>query len=131
MFWRFKARLGYALARKLFHWPWCIRQPRLWHWMEGQFARAANLGDTRAQSFYGHILAFRGQGLGAREEGVRLLRLAALSGDGKAAYQVGVFSLAGTPSKPLGNKKGGPHYAARPFLSPLNYFLATWELSLR
>ncbi|MNL46123.1 hypothetical protein D3C87_1688080 [compost metagenome] len=38
-------------------------------------------------------------GLGAREEGVRLLRLAALAGDGKAAYQVGVISLAGSPSK--------------------------------
>ena len=99
MLWRFKARLSYWLARKLFHRPWCVRQPRIWRWMEGQFARMANLGDTRAQSFYGHILAFRGQGLGAKEEGVRLLRLAALSGDGKAAYQVGVFSLAGTLSK--------------------------------
>jgi len=97
--WRFKARLSYWLARKLFHRPWCVRQPRIWRWMEGQFARMANLGDTRAQSFYGHILAFRGQGLGAKEEGVRLLRLAALSGDGKAAYQVGVFCLAGTLSK--------------------------------
>lgn len=59
----------------------------------------ASLGDVDAQSFYGHILTFRGVGLGAREEGVRLLRLAALAGDGKAAYQVGVISLAGTPSK--------------------------------
>lgn len=59
----------------------------------------ANLGDVGAQSFYGHILTFRGVGLGAREEGVRLLRLAALAGDAKAAYQVGVISLAGTPSK--------------------------------
>ena len=99
MLWRLKARLSYWLARKLFHWPWCVRQPRIWRWMEGQFARMANLGDTRAQSFYGHILAFRGQGLGAREEGVRLLRLAALGGDAKAAYQLGVFSLAGTPLK--------------------------------
>ena len=30
---------------------------------------------------------------------IRLLRLAALAGDGKAAYQVGVISLAGSPSK--------------------------------
>ena len=96
---RFKARLSYWLARKLFRWSWCVRQPRIWFWMEGQFARMANLGSTGAQSFYGHILAFRGQGLGAREEGVRLLRLAALSGDAKAAYQVGVFSLAGTLNK--------------------------------
>lgn len=28
-----------------------------------------------------------------------MLRLAALGGDGKAAYQLGVISLAGTPSK--------------------------------
>jgi len=97
--WRFKARLSYWLARKLFRWSWCVRQPRIWRWMEGQFARMANLGDTRAQSFYGHILAFRGQGLGAKEEGVHLLRLAALSGDAKAAYQVGVFSLAGSLGK--------------------------------
>lgn len=96
---RLKARLGYVVARKLFHQSWCVRQPRIWGWMEGQFSRMANLGDTRAQSFYGHILAFRGQGLGAREEGVRLLRLAALGGDAKAAYQLGVFSLAGTPLK--------------------------------
>lgn len=96
---RLKARLGYVVARKLFHQSWCMRQPRIWGWMEGQFSRMANLGDTRAQSFYGHILAFRGQGLGAREEGVRLLRLAALGGDAKAAYQLGVFSLAGTSVK--------------------------------
>ena len=99
MFLKLKARAGYWLARRLFHWSWFVRQPRGWSWLEGQFARMANLGDAGAQSFYGHILAFRGVGLGAREEGVRLLRLAALAGDGKAAYQVGVFSLAGTASK--------------------------------
>lgn len=97
MLYRLKARVSYCVARQLFHRAWCVRQPLLWRWMEGQFARMANLGDTRAQSFYGHILAFRGHGLGAREEGVRLLRLAALGGDGKAAYQIGAFSLAGTP----------------------------------
>ena len=99
MFLRLKARAGYWLARRLFHWSWFVRQPRGWSWLEGQFARMANLGDVGAQSFYGHILTFRGVGLGAREEGVRLLRLAALAGDGKAAYQVGVISLAGTASK--------------------------------
>ncbi|KAA5839547.1 hypothetical protein [Pseudomonas chlororaphis] len=99
MFWRLKARAGYWLARRLFHWPWFVRQPRGWHWLEGQLARMANLGDVDAQSFYGHILTFRGQGLGAREEGIRLLRLAGLAGDAKAAYQMGVISLAGSPSK--------------------------------
>ncbi|SEN40507.1 Sel1 repeat-containing protein [Pseudomonas sp. ok272] len=98
MLWRIRARASYWLARRLFHWSWFVRQPRGWRWLEGQFSRMANLGDVDAQSFYGHILTFRGQGLGAREEGVRLLRLAALAGDGKAAYQVGVISLAGTAS---------------------------------
>lgn len=95
MFWRLRARLSYLLARRLFHWQWWVRQPRGWKWLEGQFARMASLGDVAAQSFYGHILLFRGQGLGAREEGIRLLRLAAQGGDGKAAYQLGVLSLAG------------------------------------
>lgn len=95
MLWRLRARLSYWLARRLFHWPRLMRQPRVWRWMEGQFARTANLGDVSAQSFYGHILTFRGQGLGAREEGIRLMRLAATAGDGKAAYQLGVISLAG------------------------------------
>lgn len=95
MLWRLRARLGYVLARQLFHWSWWVKQPRGWRWLEGQFARMANLGDVAAQSFYGHILLFRGQGLGAREEAIRLLRLAAIGGDGKAAYQLGVLSLAG------------------------------------
>ena len=83
--WQLRARLGYWLARRLFHLPAALRQPRLWQWMQGQYGRMANLGDSTAQSFYGHILLFRGQGLGAREEGLRLLRLAANGGDGKAA----------------------------------------------
>ncbi|VXB65585.1 conserved hypothetical protein [Pseudomonas sp. 8AS] len=95
MLWRLRARLGYWLARRLFHWRWMMQQPRAWAWMQGQFARMAAQGHVPAQSFYGHLLLFRGQGLGAREEGVRLLRLAASGGDGKAAYQLGLLSLAG------------------------------------
>jgi len=74
-------------------WRWAVQQPKLWSWMEGRFSRMAALGDTEAQSFYGHILLFRGQGFGAKREGIRLLRLAAEAGDAKAAYQMGVVSL--------------------------------------
>ncbi|WP_339905372.1 sel1 repeat family protein [Pseudomonas guineae] len=97
MFGALRAHIGYWLARRLFHWAWLVKQPRAWGWLEGQFSRMANLGDSQAQSFYGHILLFRGQGLGARNEGRRLLGLAAKAGDAKAAYQLGVLSLAGDP----------------------------------
>lgn len=95
MLWRLRARLGYWFARRAFHWRWLLQQPRAWAWMQGQYARMAALGDVSAQSFYGHILLFRGQGFAAREEGLRLLRQAATGGDGKAAYQLGVLSLKG------------------------------------
>ncbi len=99
--WRLRARLGYWLARRLFHWSWALRQPRLWQWMQGQYARMAALDNRAAQSFYGHILLFRGQGLGARQEGLRLLRLAAQAGDAKSAYQLGRLSLAGDLQSPV------------------------------
>ncbi|TLX59528.1 sel1 repeat family protein [Stutzerimonas nosocomialis] len=88
-----RARLGYRVARRLMGWRWAVQQPKLWRWMEGQFSRMAALGDVSAQSFYGHILVFRGRGFGARNEGIRLLRLAAKAGDAKAAYQMGAISL--------------------------------------
>ena len=93
MFYRTRARAGYVIARKLMGVRWAVQQPTLWRWMEGQFSRMAAIGDTKAQSFYGHILLFRGQGYGAKREGIRLLRLAAEGGDAKAAYQMGVVSL--------------------------------------
>lgn len=93
MLWKLRARLGYLVARRLMAWRAAVGHPRLWRWMEGQFARRAALGDRGAQSFYGHMLYFRGQGLGAKQEGIRLLRLAAQAGDAKAAYQLGAISL--------------------------------------
>jgi hypothetical protein len=99
--WKLRARSGYRFARWLMRWPALVKQPGLWRWMEGQFSRMANLGDTRAQSFYGHLLLYRGEGLGARNEGQRLLQLAAQAGDGKAAYQLGVLCMRETPLLPV------------------------------
>lgn len=96
--WRLRAGVGYRVARRMFRHAWCVRQPRLWQWMQGQYARMAVLGDTEAQSFYGHLLLFRGQGVGAREEGIRLLKTAAMQGDAKAAYQLGMQSQQEQPS---------------------------------
>lgn len=92
---RSRARIGYGVARRLLGWRWAVSRPGLWRWMQGQYARQAALGDPAAQSFYGHVLLFRGVGLGAREEGLRLLGLAARQGDAKAAYQLGIASLKG------------------------------------
>ena len=58
MLWELRARAGYFIARKLMASRQAVRQPKLWRWMEGQFARMAALGDVKAQSFYGHILTF-------------------------------------------------------------------------
>lgn len=68
--------------------------------MQGQYARLAAQGDLSAQSFYGHLLLFRGQGLAARHEGARLLRLAADRGEVKAAYQLGQFHFKGDLQQP-------------------------------
>ena len=93
--WRFWITLSYWLARRLFHCPWFVRQPWGWRWLERQYSRMARLGDAGAMGFYGHILLFRGRGMAARDEGLRLLRQAAEGGDATAAYQMGVVSLAG------------------------------------
>ncbi len=84
MLWKLRAGIGYFVARKLMMSRQAVSQPKLWRWMEGQFSRMAALGNVGAQSFYGHILYFRGQGFGAKQEGARLLRLAAEAGDAKA-----------------------------------------------
>lgn len=96
MWLKVKASVGYFVARHLFKYTWAVKQPKLWQWMQMQFARQSQLGHPAATAFYGHLLLFKGQGLGAKEEGLRLLKIAAEAGDAKAAYQVAQNAAQGT-----------------------------------
>lgn len=91
--WKWRAKLSYWIARHLFTKRWAVENDRLWEWMQGQFSRMAAFEDMEARAFYGHLLLHKGQGMAARNEGVRLLRLAAQAGDARSAYQLGVYSL--------------------------------------
>lgn len=97
--WRLRAKIGYWIARRLFNRRWAVDNDRLWEWMQGQFARMAAFEDVPARAFYGHLLLYKGQGQAARNEGVRLLRLAAQGGDYKSAYSLGVYSLASSETQ--------------------------------
>lgn len=90
---KLRAKLTYWLARRLFRQRWAVENDSVWEWMQGQFSRMAAFEDVPARSFYGHLLLHKGQGQAARNEGVRLLRLAAQGGDAKSAYQLGGYCL--------------------------------------
>lgn len=90
---KLRAKFTYKLARWLFNKRWAVNNDRLWSWMQGQFARMAAFDDVEARAFYGHLLLHKGVGQAARNEGVRLLRLAAQSGDARSAYQLGVYCI--------------------------------------
>lgn len=97
---KLRTQMGYRIARKLFNQRWAVENPRVWQWMQERFARMSRYDDVEARAFYGHVLLHRGQGMAAKNEGLRLLRLAAQAGDAKAAYQLGVQSLAGSLTEP-------------------------------
>ena len=100
LFAKLRAQVGYAIARKLFNQRWAVENQRVWQWMQERFARMSSYDNVQARSFYGHVLLHRGQGLGAKNEGLRLLRLAADAGDSKSAYQLGLESLNGSLNEP-------------------------------
>jgi len=100
LFAKLRAQIGYAIARKLFNQRWAVENKRVWPWMQERFARMSSYDDVAARAFYGHVLLHRGQGLGAKNEGLRLLRLAAEAGDAKSAYQLGLYSLNGAINQP-------------------------------
>lgn len=96
LFAKLRTQLGYTVARKLFNQRWAVENQRVWQWMQERFARMSQYDDVSARAFYGHVLLHRGQGLAAKNEGLRLLRLAAEAGDAKSAYQLGLQSLTGS-----------------------------------
>ncbi len=100
LFAKLRTQIGYRIARQLFNRRWAVANPRVWQWMQVRFARMSNYDDRDARAFYGHVLLHRGQGVGAKNEGLRLLRLAAEAGDAKSAYQLGVHHLAGSLTEP-------------------------------
>ena len=102
---KWRAKMGYAVARKLFNQRWAVENPRIWQWMQERFARMSGYDDVAARAFYGHILLHRGQGLAAKNEGLRLLRLAAEGGDSKSAYQLGVEALKGSLQEPANGQQ--------------------------
>ena len=100
LFAKLRTQTGYAIARKLFNQRWAVENPRIWQWMQERFARMSQYDDVPARAFYGHVLLHRGQGFAAKNEGLRLLRLAAEAGDAKSAYQLGLQALTGTVNEP-------------------------------
>ena len=100
LFARLRTQLGYSVARKLFNQRWAVENQRVWQWMQERFAKMSRYDDVSARAFYGHVLLHRGQGLAAKNEGLRLLRLAAEAGDAKSAYQLGLQSLSGSLNQP-------------------------------
>lgn len=100
LFARLRTQLGYSVARKLFNQRWAVENQRVWQWMQERFAKMSRYDDVSARAFYGHVLLHRGQGLAAKNEGLRLLRLAAEAGDAKSAYQLGLQSLSGSLNEP-------------------------------
>lgn len=100
LFAKLRAQVGYRIARKLFNQRWAVENPRVWQWMQERFARMSRYDDVAARAFYGHVLLHRGQGFAAKNEGLRLLRLAAEAGDAKSAYQLGLHALTGTLNEP-------------------------------
>ncbi len=73
LFAKLRTQIGYRIARQLFNRRWAVANPRVWQWMQVRFARMSNYDDRDARAFYGHVLLHRGQGVGAKNEGLRLL----------------------------------------------------------
>ncbi len=100
LFAKLRTQIGYTVARKLFNQRWAVENQRIWQWMQERFAKMSRYDDVSARAFYGHVLLHRGQGLAAKSEGLRLLRLAAEAGDEKSAYQLGLQCLTGALNEP-------------------------------
>ncbi len=107
MLWKLKAYASYWLARRLFHWSWFVRQPRGWHWLEGQFAAHGQLGYVVGPNFlWAYPGPFAAKGLARGKRACACCAWRATAGDGKAAYQSGALSLAAAWARPQTRPSG-------------------------
>lgn len=77
------------IAYGLFRSPLGRRSRRCHAGIMKLFRLAAESGDRRALSMYGHLLHFRGEGVASRIQGAIYLERAAEQGEPKALYQMG------------------------------------------
>jgi len=83
------------LGYRLFRLNLAKTSRRKHRWLMAWFRFAADNGSVKAQSVYGHLLHFRGEGEHSRIRGVEYLLRAADQGDAKSQYQIGRISESG------------------------------------
>ncbi len=83
------APLFFWLAYRAFRSRYFRDSPRIRRWALNSFRLAADLGNRRALSVYGHLLFLRGDTEQSRIQGGIYLERAAEQGDSKAQYQMG------------------------------------------
>lgn len=105
------ATLVFKLANLIFHSPVGRRSKWRHEWVMRLFRYAADHHNQSAQSVYGHLLFFRGDGPASREQGGRYLEMAAKQGDVKAHYQLArIYELGALQRFPRDAAQALSHY---------------------
>lgn len=102
--------LVFWVAYALFRSSVLRKSERKHRWVMKVFRFAADNGNTRALSVYGHLLHFRGDGVQNRIQGGIYLLRAADAGDPKAQYQMGKIYETGFEHYFQPNQEKSVHY---------------------